>query len=213
MKPDIVTIKLGTNDTKPQNWDAHYGEFKKDYLAMIDTLNTLASKPKIWIVLPVPIWTNSYGIRDSALQKIIPILKQIGLERNLPIIDANSPLKNFSKYFSDGVHPNDAGSDTIAHVIYRALMIATSINNAMNPATQDETPEGAMENGILSLSVPSEGATALRLFDLRGSIIHTQTFQTPGRHALNPNHLPHGVYLLRMQCNGRPASFRIITVP
>ena len=38
-KPDIVTIKLGTNDTKKENWDRYNGEFKKDCIAMIDTLN------------------------------------------------------------------------------------------------------------------------------------------------------------------------------
>lgn len=120
-QPNIVTIKLGTNDTKPQNWDAYNAQFRRDYEAMIDTLNTLASKPKIFLVLPVPIWTNSYGIRDSALQKMIPIIKDIGARRGLWIIDANTPLKNFSSYFSDGVHPNATGADTIAHVIYHGL--------------------------------------------------------------------------------------------
>jgi lysophospholipase L1-like esterase len=120
-QPAIVTIKLGTNDTKPQNWDAHYALFKRDYSAMVDTLNRLASKPKIWLILPVPIWANSFGIRDSALQKIIPIVNQIATEKGLTVIDANTPLKNFKTYFPDGVHPNAAGQDTIAHVVYRAL--------------------------------------------------------------------------------------------
>jgi acyl-CoA thioesterase I len=120
-QPAIVTIKLGTNDTKTQNWDAHYALFKRDYAAMIDTLNRLTSKPKIWLILPVPIWANSFDIRDSALQKIIPIINQIAAEKGLPVIDANTPLKNFKSYFPDGVHPNAAGQDTIAHVVYRAL--------------------------------------------------------------------------------------------
>lgn len=34
-KPDIVLIKLGTNDSKPQNWQ-HKADFKKDYLNLIE---------------------------------------------------------------------------------------------------------------------------------------------------------------------------------
>ncbi len=120
-KPNIVTIKLGTNDTKPQNWDAHYNVFKTDYLAMIDTLNTLSTKPRIFLVLPVPIWTNSYSIRDSALQKILVIVKQIAMERGLPVIDANTPLLGFQSYFPDGVHPNAAGADSIAAIFSRSI--------------------------------------------------------------------------------------------
>jgi lysophospholipase L1-like esterase len=119
--PAIITIKLGTNDTKPQNWDNNYQYFKRDYGAMIDTLNLIATHPKIWLILPVPVFSTNYGIRDSALRKIIPIIKQIASERGLPVIDANTPLKMFPNYFADGVHPSAAGEDTIAHIIYRAL--------------------------------------------------------------------------------------------
>jgi acyl-CoA thioesterase I len=120
-KPNIVTIKLGTNDTKPQNWDTHYAEFKRDYLAMVDTLYTISTKPRIFVVLPAPIWPNTMGIRDSAMQKIIIIIKQVALERGLPVIDCNTPFKQFQAYFQDGVHPNAIGDDSIAHIMYRSI--------------------------------------------------------------------------------------------
>jgi acyl-CoA thioesterase I len=212
-QPKIVTIKLGTNDTKPQNWDSHYGEFKRDYLAMIDTLGTLASNPKIFMVLPVPIFSNTFGIRDSALQKILSILKQIGQERNLPVIDANTPLKNFPQYFTDGVHPNSTGSDTIAQVIFRALMSATSAYNQLLQVIQNKTPDVQILNGTIFLSVPSPGVTTFCLFDLRGSLLHLQTFQQQGRYVFNSQILSHGRYLLRTQCNGKTTSFRTLIVP
>jgi lysophospholipase L1-like esterase len=133
--PNIVTIKLGTNDTKSQNWDTYGSEFKKDYIAMIDTFKTLATKPEIFLVLPVPVFRTNFGIRDSIVKKIIPIIKEIGIERNCTVIDANTPLLGFSQYFPDGVHPNAAGSDTIAHVIYRALMARTSVHPQGVPQT------------------------------------------------------------------------------
>lgn len=44
-QPDIVTIKLGTNDSKPWNW--RYGkDFKKDLTEMLDMLQDLPSNPR-----------------------------------------------------------------------------------------------------------------------------------------------------------------------
>ena len=37
-RPDIVVIKLGTNDSKDYNWNAHKQDFEADMQAMIDTL-------------------------------------------------------------------------------------------------------------------------------------------------------------------------------
>ena len=120
-KPDIVTIALGTNDTKPQNWDAHKDEFKHDYLALLDSVNTLPSKPRVFLVLPPPIWANNIGARDSAMVRITVIIKQIAAERGLPIIDCNTPLKPMQTLFDDGVHPNAVGADTLAHIFQRSI--------------------------------------------------------------------------------------------
>jgi acyl-CoA thioesterase-1 len=126
-RPVIVTVMLGTNDTKAVNWDSYGVNFQRDYEALIDTLNTLASKPMVFLALPPPIWTNTFGIRDSILTNfIIPLIRQIGTARGLRVIDANTPLRGFRSYFADGVHPNAAGEDTIARVFYRAITGALS---------------------------------------------------------------------------------------
>jgi lysophospholipase L1-like esterase len=175
-QPDIVTIKLGTNDTKPQNWEAlGYGtQFKKDYLAMIDTLAAMASRPKIFLVIPVPVFPNAtgayWGIRDSALQKEIPIIREVAAARGLPLIDANTPLKNSPKFFSvDGVHPDAAGEDTIAHIIYRAI-IATSVNG---PARRPGVPinkSGAADVSPFGMNLPAPEA-----FDVAGRLLNDRT--------------------------------------
>ena len=214
VKPDIVTIKLGTNDTKSQNWDPHHDEFERDYKAMIDTVEMLSSKPKIWIVLPIPVIKESFGIRDSVLKLIIPILIKIGQERNLPIIDANTPLLHAPQcYQTDGVHPNAAGTDSIAHIIYRALMSATPVRNLIHPKNLDKRPQSEMYNDNLLLSIPAGSALTLSFFDLRGCHMHAQTIQTPGRHAFYPKSLPQGAYLLRIQSDGRQIFRRTIAIP
>ncbi|MBQ1588318.1 MAG: alpha/beta hydrolase fold domain-containing protein, partial [Prevotella sp.] len=80
--PDIVIIKLGTNDSKPQNWQ--YGaEFKKDLKQMITTLrpdlaqpqkkkgkkskNILPAKPQIILCTPIPAFKSTWNINDSII--------------------------------------------------------------------------------------------------------------------------------------------------
>src|SRR5690606_769515 len=63
--PDIVVIKLGTNDTKPDNWNAR--RFRKDYQSLIDTLLTIRPKPKIFLCQPAPVFETRWGINDSTV--------------------------------------------------------------------------------------------------------------------------------------------------
>ena len=169
-KPNIVTIKLGTNDTKPQNWDQHGDEFKDDYLSMIDTFKTLSTNPDVFLVIPVPVFKDAYGIRNSVLIEIIDIVKEIGTERGLPVIDANTPLLEFGNYFSDGVHPNTAGADTIAHVIYRGLMARTPIVAEETPALY-RTSNRTQKTTLIIPFHTTRYLTQGRLFDPAGRVL------------------------------------------
>lgn len=125
-KPNIITIKLGTNDSKPINWDTHKGEFERDLLAMIDTLGTISSKPRIWLIIPVPAFSDgsgSGGIRGSVIKnEIIPIIKKVAADRGLPTIDLYTPMLTHQAFFADNVHPSNEGHDTLAAIIYRTYL-------------------------------------------------------------------------------------------
>lgn len=118
---DIITIMLGTNDTKSKNWDNYSGEFKSDYIALIDTLQSTNKKAKIFLVLPVPVCRDNYGIRNEIIKLEIPIIKQIASEKGLTIVDANTPLLSLCNSFEDGVHPKAIGSDAIANVLFQNI--------------------------------------------------------------------------------------------
>lgn len=51
-RPDIVFIKLGTNDSKPQN-RIHMDAFKQDYLRLIRSYQKLSSHPRVILLTPV----------------------------------------------------------------------------------------------------------------------------------------------------------------
>ena len=119
--PNIVIIKLGTNDTKPQNWK-HGNEYSADYKSMISAFAKLPSKPKVYICLPVPVVKTRWGITDTIVNKdIIPTLKKISAQTESEIIDLNSPFKGKHQLIPDHVHPNAAGATIIAESIAKTI--------------------------------------------------------------------------------------------
>jgi lysophospholipase L1-like esterase len=120
-QPDIVTIMLGTNDSKPFNWEPYKNEFEGDYKAMIDTFQNLPSNPQIYLCVPARVFENAYQIEDSNLVKINLIIRQIAAERNLPLIDCYTYFEDKPYLLTDGVHPNYNGLWEFAKLFYLAI--------------------------------------------------------------------------------------------
>lgn len=122
--PNFVIIKLGTNDTKPQNWK-HSSDFGADYKAMIAEFEALPSKPKIFICLPVPAFPERWGIRDTVITKeVLPATKEIAKATGATLIDLNTPLQGKAEHFPDKIHPNKNGATVIAKTVAKALEAA-----------------------------------------------------------------------------------------
>ena len=121
--PSIVTIMLGTNDAKPQNYHQHPDEFLADYQALIAALKGLSSKPKVYVMIPVPVFGNGgYGIDGSVLrQEITPLIVKAATDTQTDTIDQFTPLANSPAMFPDNVHPSGDGAEAIARCIYQAL--------------------------------------------------------------------------------------------
>ncbi|HWR99190.1 MAG TPA: GDSL-type esterase/lipase family protein, partial [Prolixibacteraceae bacterium] len=115
--PDVVIIKLGTNDTKPQNWK-YSKEFPADSREMVRELKNLASHPVIYVCKPVPAYASRWGISDSIIvHGVIPAVEQLAREENLQVIDLYSALSGMADLFPDQIHPNAEGAGIIAKVI------------------------------------------------------------------------------------------------
>ncbi len=121
-EPDIVTIKLGTNDSKPHNW-IHHTEFKANLRTLIETFQTLPSHPQIYLCLPIPTNHKEWGINDSIVSNgIIPYIKEVAAEKQQPVIDLHTAmLPYYPQEYQDGVHPNKYGAMIIAAEICKAI--------------------------------------------------------------------------------------------
>ena len=118
--PDIVIIKLGTNDSKPHNW-IHKGEFMKDMQTMIDEFSGLATRPKIYLCYPSKSYDN-YGISDKTIVgEIIPMIKKLAKKNKLSVIDLHTAMDEMPELFPDRVHPNEKGAKVMARTVYEAM--------------------------------------------------------------------------------------------
>jgi alpha-L-fucosidase 2 len=119
-QPDIIVIKLGSNDTKPYNWNAQ--NYESDYQSLIDTLRTMESDPEIFLCYPVPVYMTNWGINDSTvLLGIIPAIDRVAAKNDLPIIDLYHPMQHQPGNFPDGIHPNEQGAFNMAVIVAEAI--------------------------------------------------------------------------------------------
>lgn len=119
-QPDIIVIMLGTNDTKPYNWNA--GRYEKDYQALIDTFGTIPTHPKIFLCLPVPVFKTKWGINDSTVvHGVIPIVEKMAKTNNLPVIDLYHPMKDQAVNFFDSIHPDVQGAKVLAGFVAKGI--------------------------------------------------------------------------------------------
>ena len=120
--PHVVVIKLGTNDTKPQNWK-HADEYTADYEAMIDHFAALAAKPKIWLCSPAPVYQTRWGISEkSVVEGVIPKVQDLARRKGLPVIDLYAVLSDKPEMFPDKIHPNAAGAKLMAEAVEAAIL-------------------------------------------------------------------------------------------
>ena len=138
-KADIVVIKLGTNDSKPENWQ-HGDEFEQDLRAMIDQLKPMvpvlnkkgkptkkmqrSATPRILLCTPVPAYKPSWNISDSVITtQIIPIINKVAQSEGLEVVDLHTLFNNTDgqQMQSDGIHPTEKGCSQMAKAIGAAI--------------------------------------------------------------------------------------------
>eukprot|EP01116_Phalansterium_solitarium_P021914 TRINITY_DN7034_c0_g2_i1.p1 TRINITY_DN7034_c0_g2~~TRINITY_DN7034_c0_g2_i1.p1 ORF type:complete len:223 (+),score=45.89 TRINITY_DN7034_c0_g2_i1:215-883(+) len=128
--PDIVTIMLGTNDAKQFNWVGVQDQgdsFVTDYISMINVFKNLSSNPKIYLMIPPPLYPPfPYNMSSTVINQIFPqMIPKLAAQTNVGVIDVFDALggANLTQpgITCDGCHPVDKGYMEIAATMYKVI--------------------------------------------------------------------------------------------
>lgn len=125
-QPQVVVIKLGTNDSKDYQWNQQ--QYERDYQLMIDTLSQLPSAPRILLCTPIRAFRDKWGITDSVIVSgVIPSIQKIAKKNRLEVVDLHPVIDDRSMMTSDMIHPNDKGAGRMAETIAAAIKTVPAV--------------------------------------------------------------------------------------
>ncbi len=120
--PNYVIIKLGTNDSKPVNWQ-YKGEFTDNLKELVESFLKLPSRPKVFLSTPAPVVTDRWGITQAVVaNEVIPSVQSVAKNLKLQVIDFHNAIPAEKRLVPDGVHPNAAGAAYMAEAAYKAIL-------------------------------------------------------------------------------------------
>ena len=118
--PQVVLIMLGSNDAKPQNWNAE--RYEAQLRDVVDSYTGLPGHPEVYLLTPPAAFANTGGIDPVVVaDEVVPIVTRVGEEVGVPVIDVYAATANRPELFSDGIHPDATGLGIIAAAVYEAL--------------------------------------------------------------------------------------------
>ena len=121
-EPDIVLLMLGTNDTKPWNWNP--GIFREDYLRVVESYLALPSHPQVVLVAPIRIFKTipvMFLNPDVLEEGVRPAIRDIAAQLHLQLVDLYD-LFDSARFCRDGVHPQRDGARLLAEALFRAVV-------------------------------------------------------------------------------------------
>ncbi|MFK5973470.1 MAG: GDSL-type esterase/lipase family protein [Flavobacteriaceae bacterium] len=130
--PDIVFVKLGTNDTKQQNRVYLDTDFDSDYKELIASFKAKNKDVRVVLLLPVPSFVKDLtGIWNPIIKdQIIPLTQKVAYDTQSEVIDLYQLFVGEPNLFPDTIHPSSLGATRIAKRVYEAVIqeVGSSVN-------------------------------------------------------------------------------------
>lgn len=151
--PDVVLIKLGSNDAKPYNW-RHGADFESDYEALIAGYAALSSSPRILLATPAPVYRNgAFDINPGVVStNIVPLVRLLAARPGRELVEFHDRLDGHPEWFPDTVHPNARGTVVMAAIAWQAVV------GEPGPEASEPPSLSPLANGRLRMDWPAEAA-------------------------------------------------------
>lgn len=189
--PDVVIIKLGSNDAKPYNWK--YGsEFVSDYEEMIASYAGLPSAPRILLGTPAPVFKNgAFDINPGVVRTNIAVrVRELAAVPGRELIEFHDRMDGHGEWFPDTVHPNARGTSVMAAIAFGAVTRTPApetgpvLDLQLAPAGRAwiTWPADAADHVLLGTTLPKASNTVWLVVD--GTFVnngtHIRTTNSPG---------------------------------
>ena len=118
-KPDAVVLMIGTNDSKPPNWEETGDAFREGYADLVEGYLALDPRPVVVIGISPTVKGGgfTYGVTEKIVGGgVVPVQRQVAEEKGLPTVDCRAVLDPHmaTAYSGDGLHPNAEGNALLA---------------------------------------------------------------------------------------------------
>lgn len=125
---DDYVIMLGTNDSKPYNWDLE--KYVSGLVRIIKSCRQKNPAARIFLGIP-PVAFPADGDLNNPLpfdiqgeilmEKLPEVIRQLAERMGCETIDLQSVTQQHPEWFADGCHPNREGNQSIARYVKNAL--------------------------------------------------------------------------------------------
>ena len=149
-KPDAVILMIGTNDSKPTNWEETGEAFRAGYADLVDDYLALDPRPVVVIGISPTVKGGgfTYGVTEKIVgEGVVPVQRRIAEEKGLPTVDCRAVLDPHmaTAYSGDGLHPNAEGNALLAAAFAARLRELFSHAESAEVESHAESAEGAEE--------------------------------------------------------------------
>ncbi|MBE6932307.1 MAG: hypothetical protein E7464_02865, partial [Ruminococcaceae bacterium] len=133
--PDIVIIKLGTNDY------GNTGTYSATLKELIQVYRDLPSEPEVYIATcAMPYEPGAFGIQcGPIINSIVPQQKAVAEEVGCGLIDVHAATADMPENFPDYIHPNVDGHRVIAETVYATLVSANGCDHEYESVVTEAT--------------------------------------------------------------------------
>ena len=117
----INIVMLGTNDAQSIYWDA--SAFQSALTNLVKSYQSLPTTNQVYLMQPPACYSQDLpGMEPNINQQVVyRSVQAVAAQLGLPVIDSFALTRGHPKWFTDGIHPNRAGNQKIAQLIYSKI--------------------------------------------------------------------------------------------